>query len=337
MIRSSLLAAIILALVPGVANPQDRQAPLLRLDAKTVDRFAARTSAPMASSERLRLNAAVKAAMNFRAGMAGKPEDLLAALNPAERAILQPILAGGPGLARAFFRSSIATVGHARAAGPRFGFYNPLVDSWVILDGARTAGGGIALKKLAVVLGEELAPAPVPKSNRRPPWLLRSDLAMPSSLAIASAANIAAFERAWPPLVKSKTKTPMPKSDPALVLDRMALTGASVRSFLADPNYAAIAKRILAAIEAGDGLALAKMTGRPAADHVAPLQRINTLSAPARRTFEVRGVYRHRSGMMVAFGSPYSGNWLIFADLNTKNSKKPKLSDLVVVDLGQLR
>ena len=276
--------------------------------------------------------------MNFRAGMAGKPEDLLAALDPAERKMLRPILANGLGPARAFFRSSIATVGHARTERPRFGFYNPLVDGWVILDGMRTAKGGIALRKMAVVLGEELAPAPVPKSNHRPPWLLRTDLAMPSSLAIASAANVAAFERAWPPLVKGKAKgkKPMPKGDPALILKRMALVGASVRSLLADPAYAAIANRVLAAIEAGDGMALAKMTGRPAADHVAPLQRINTLSAPARRTFEVRGAYRHRSGMMVVFGSPYSGNWLIFADLNTQNSKKPKLSDLVVVDLGQL-
>ena len=83
-------------------------------------------------------------------------------------------------------------------------------------------------------------------------------------------------------------------------------------------------------------MALAKMTGKPAADHVAPLQRINTLSAPARRTFELRGVYRHKSGMMVALGSPYSGNWLIFADLDTGNGQKPKLSDLVAVDLGQL-
>ena len=63
---------------------------------------------------------------------------------------------------------------------------------------------------------------------------------------------------------------------------------------------------------------------------------LRALSTPARRTFELRGIYRHAVGMMMAFGSPYSGNWLIFADLDVSDSAAPRLSDIVAVDLGRL-
>jgi hypothetical protein len=141
MIRLFLLAAMTLALATGAATAQGQQALIQRLDAETVDRFAARSSAPMPVADRARLKAAIGAAINFRASMAGEPEALLAALNPDERAILQRLLAEGLGPARAFFRGSIAVVGHARAERPRFGFYKS-AGGWLGDPGWRPLGRG---------------------------------------------------------------------------------------------------------------------------------------------------------------------------------------------------
>ena len=51
MIRLFLLAAMTLALATGAATAQGQQALIQRLDAETVDRFAARSSAPMPVGE----------------------------------------------------------------------------------------------------------------------------------------------------------------------------------------------------------------------------------------------------------------------------------------------
>lgn len=336
--RSAVLVLSLALAAPVHASDRaaDPNGPLDRLDRAAVERFAARTAGQAPNGSRLRLNAVVEAAMNLRTWMAGRPEALLQALSAPERAVLAGLIGDDVGLWRGFFRGSIATLGHAMAERPRAGYYNPLVDGWVVVDFERSPGGGLRPVAVTAFPGAALAPVPADGRGVRPPWLLRRDLAMPSSLALASAANVAAFERAWPPLDEAAGGQALPADGRATVAERLALTDVAVRSFLDDPAYAAIGRQILAYIAKGDGDGLARMTDRPAAEHAMPLQRIGTLSTPARRTFELRGIYRHAGGMMMAFGSPYSGNWLIFADLDVSDSAAPRLNDVVAVDLGQL-
>ncbi len=329
------------AIALAAASVSGREAaPSFRtLDRATVEAIAQRSHRSLSDEERQELNATIKAGLDFRAWMAGNPEGLRAALTPPEAAVLDALIAAGgaPSAApwRDFFRGSIIAVGHATSERPRIGYYYPLVDGWVIGDFTRSAAGGLTLESLHVVAGNRIAETPRQFGEVRPPWLLRPDMAMPSSLALATAANMAAFERAWPPLAATAAAQPLPAPEPALIVRRLLLTATTVRSFIDDPAYMAVADGILDAIRRGDGVALMGMTGRPPASHALPVQRIGALSAPARRTFELRGIYRNRDGMSVVFGSPYSGNWLVFADLQT-GGQSPKLTDIVAVDLGQL-
>ena len=160
--KSAVLKVLLALAAPvlGLAAPVhagDLNEPLEQLDRATIERFAARTAGPAPNGSRLRLNAVVEAAMNLRIWMAGRPEELMQALSAPERAVFAGLIGDDVGLWRGFFRGSIATLGHAMAERPRAGYYNPLVDGWVVVDFERSASGGLALAAVRAFPGTALA------------------------------------------------------------------------------------------------------------------------------------------------------------------------------------
>lgn len=325
-----------IALTLGLASSATADA-LRGIDQDAVQRFEAGAS-DVSDAERRSMRRLASAALTLRTLMAADPAALRAALEEDERDVLDRLVDAEDAVASArwryFFRGSITVVGGALSKRPRLGFYNPVADAWVIAATTRSTGGGTRLTGLTVATGDQVSGRARAGEAVRPAWVLRKDLAMPTSLAFATGANVTAFERAHPTGGAEKRRRSY-RDERALVERRLDLLGVTIATFLEDRPYEAVAEKIQDAIAKGDGLALARMTERPDAPHHRALRRIKSLGAPVRGTFHLVGTFRHADGMLAAFSSPYSGKWLVFADLDT-SSGAPVVTDVVAVDLAQL-
>lgn len=325
------MRAVLLAILCLVAAPAAAEGLSDGFGPGDVRRFSDEVTAGLSAQERARLAALSETAFALRAGLAGAPDRFRARLTAAEQGILDRLIAPGDALDRArwsyFFRGSVVSIGHTFGPRPRIGFYNPLADGWAMADLAPVGSGGFALAAFE-------AGTAGGNADTRPPWTLAAGVALPSALAERTAAAIDAFEAAHPPL-DDGAPAGSPAGDAAALEARLDLLGGTVASFLADPPYRALAERILAGMAAGDAAALRGLAPDADPGAIAPLERISVLGGAVRRDFRLVGTFRHGGGMLAAFGTPHSGRWLLFADLDT-SGPAPAVTHLLLIDLGQV-
>lgn len=157
-----------LALIVALSSPARADIPAV--NPSTTESFAAQSQLMMTPAARDRFNAAVLAAWSLRAWMAGDPQGMRVLLNDRERRVLDG-LTGDKGLRQwqQFFRGSVVAVGHVTADRPRVGFYNPLIDGWLVADLTRAASGGMVLDALTPFPGAAITDVPKTALGLRPP------------------------------------------------------------------------------------------------------------------------------------------------------------------------
>ena len=336
--KMHLLAAAALSI--GCAGPALAADVNRGFDAAVVRDFATNGGAhrlpPIGPAERERLLALTKAANAFRGMMAGDIESLRAALDEDERALLGLIDDPADAIGRAvwtyFFQGSVIAIGHGMAETSRIGFYNPIVDGWILADFRRSASGGHRLAALEGALGETLRG--VRGRELEPPeWTQTPDAPLALALGRTYARAVAAFEAAYPPLAATPPQRRAGAGQTTLVRGRVLLLGSTVASLEADPAYKAAVDRLERAIAAGDPGALRALVTQKTA---VPVQRVTAVPAAVRALLRPTGAYRGPGGFTVTLGTPYTGRLVVFADLGEPaGGGEPWVDNLLLLDLAQ--
>lgn len=262
-------------------------------------------------------------------------------LDPEERALLDGVVATRDADTERdiwlyFFQGSLIYIGHGLAETNRLGYYNPMVDGWVLVDVSPSESGGLSLVGMAAVTGERIRGERIGDgrdlSAGAAVWLQDSALPLPVALARNHARTVEAFETRYPILAATEPAAlDATLADFATLRSRLMLVGATVGS-LGEPAYRATIDRLRSQIVKGDAAAIrASMSGDPPV----PLQRITGLPMPARELLRPTGFYRRAEGMTIAFGVPFTGRWVLLADFHEPlGDAPPALETILLLDLN---
>lgn len=256
-------------------------------------------------------------ANRFRILGAVEPRQLVNTFAPGNPAALAGLLNSkasqrAPGIWRYFFRQSLIHAGRIDAPVSRIGFYNPIVDGWVMTDWLWSKES-IRLAGIRVVTGESVRARGVRESVRIG-WTRPSRLSLIDRLRGATSLAGLAFAKAHP--MTGKQVPPATRSSQADAQSRLRLEArllgvlANLNSHYRDAEQASVSAALIDAIQIGDKAAL-----MPIAGDVSPqsLHAIAGLPGAMRRNLELIGNFPTPSGAVMIFGVPMMSRWMVIA------------------------
>ncbi len=282
MIRRAPLGAALIALnlAPSAWAAQDtvKISGDLGFDDKSISQFVRQHSAGNVNP--LRLDKAQLAKRDFLYGF-GNWFRLIAATDstrlrrtfaPRDKATLAQLLdtkanRDAPGIWRYFFRSSLIYVGLLESPVVRIGFYNPIVDGWVMTNWS-WRGREIKLADVQVVSGEAMRGDKVTDATHVA-WVARKQGSLTGNIRDTTGIAGFAFARAHlmlgiqPPRFRRSPKTDHSR---AVVESRLVGMLANLNQHYRSAPMTAASENLVKAVATGDTAALAPLTAS-----VAPL------------------------------------------------------------------
>lgn len=219
-----------------------------------------------------------------------------------------------------FFRGSMITIGNSASLITRIGFYNPLVDGWVMTDWLRDieVSKGPELLGIGVLPGEAIH-GELPQEGHALPWMQIADQTIPGAIAAKTQQSLTAFKELYPPVSEQSVDPILPLSrnnvGQILVEGRIATIFAN---FLNADQLAVkeATTSLLEQIRDGEFVDLQNMLN----DHPSqPLRLISNLPSMFRNQLELTGVITTSKGWALTFGVPFSGRWLLVAEYRQGN------------------
>ena len=201
--------AFCLSVPAQAANSAPQTAVGFDFDAKSVNKFIQQQKSAVTGPYRLnpgelRKRDFLYGFVNmFRVMAATNPQRLRQQYAPKQKAVLAEMLEtrayrDAPGIWPYFFRSSLIYVGLLKSPVVRVGFYNPIVDGWVITDWA-WRGRKIKLAMVRVMAGEEVRGEDVRAAKQTPRFVTRKGSLIGNLRNSVGLAGIT-FAKAWPML-----------------------------------------------------------------------------------------------------------------------------------------
>lgn len=301
------------------------------------DRAAVQRGARPSLQQQIRLRRLNTIAHLFRRVAAADTPVLTQAFAPHPPGALDALLATkwyarAPAIWRYFFRYTVIHVGRLDAPVSRVGFYNPLVDGWVIADWTWSDADEPRLWWTQVTAGETMRGEHISGADPIAWTTGRRGPVVAAQQAIV-AESAAAFASAHPALAASPP--PAFRAGPAAALDRemvelRLLVGLlHVNKHAATPEVAALTSEFLDALGAG---AEAKLAGLANGVGAQSLHRVAGLSSLQRRRLELAAWYPAPNGGIAIFAVPMVARSLILARYSTGKIAPPKIDGLVVFD-----
>lgn len=342
MDRTRLLSIPLVAAVAalGIAAGAHAAAPIDRFNADTVDAFIeieqsdASTWSRLTDEEKLQVTRLAQTGEALRRLIVVDVPGLKALLEPAHAPRLVELL-GRPDdaptvrLWQRFYEGSVLHIGNGLSEKPRIGYYNPIVDGWVMTDWRRE-GDTFALTKAWVASGERVRAQAQPAAATLG-WTAKGG-SLASALAENYRASITAFERAHPAFSWLAPADAANQQDSALVADRLGLVNWTLASLTADAGYEPALSRLRQTIASGDSAALRSLVHT---DKAMPVEWISGLSSAMRSNFRPTAVFERSDGLTVTLGVPFSGRWVLVADY-VGRGPSPELDSLVFFDLSSV-
>lgn len=313
--RPLLLGAAVVALaMPAAAeirgfNPDSVRARIGAGEATAVPSLseAARSRVP-------RLD---RTAQALRLNLARDPAALLALLDEDERATATGVLSDGSSEGwRYFFAGSTVLVGGIEAETVRVGFYNPMVDGFVLVD-LHDTGASFRLTGMQAMTGAAMRGDAV-AADAAPGWVRVRGQPAPVAMVEAAGAAAGAFERRYP--MSSNAPAPLAGTNDRLVADRSALSVSLISTVLDYPEWSTVLSAFDPRLRPDAGLAR-----HPA---VAALPEV------AQRDLRLGGVIRGESDSMATFYSPAAPRLVLFVDMKGgAGDTRPELGRAALVDV----
>ncbi len=231
-----------------------------------------------------------------------------------------------------FFRHSLIYLGHVRAPISRIGFYNPLVDGWVITDW-RHDKSDLKLIGIRVLPGEAIRGEDI-TGNAPIQWITQlTDRSIVLALQDALGRTATAFEQAYPLL---SSGPPPAITAPInrhidMVRDRLGSAVARLDALRANSGLKEAVDKLLAAVKSGDGPAIGDLfDDQP---EVSPYQFAG-LPLSFRNRLQPTGYFEIENGSLITLGAPLAGNLVMVVEYERKNKGgNPILANLGIFDL----
>lgn len=256
----------------------------------------------------------------LRLNLANDPVGLLQQLDEDERAIV--ISTFSPGLAsgwRYFFAGSLVVVGGIEAETVRVGFYNPLVDGFVLAD-LRDTGGSFRLVAMKAVSGAAMRGEKVEVGDISvPAWTRLRDVPVPIAIVEVATAGVAAFERAYP--LTADSLEPLAGASDTSIARRSGASVALLSTVVSDELWSPVLAAVDPRLQPGAGI-----SAHPA---------LAELPAPARSDLRFAGLLRGETDTTIAaFLSPAAPRLLLFVDVaGGSGNTSPTLGQAALVDV----
>ena len=257
------------------------------------------------------------------------------ALTDKDTAVLSKALDLGPAgpppaLWRSFFEGSVLALGDALAPVKRVGFYNPVVDGWVMTDWAMK-DDQLSLTVAHAVTGAVLRGEPEGE-GQMPEWTRVTDVSVVGALAQSHKKAVETFRSIHP--VASRQPPPAPQFDVHAQRRTIEVRlGALRRSLnvLGRPALMAATRQFLDALYSGSPMRLA---GLIKGGSTASVHWVNGLLTPLRDRFQPTGVMRQADALTVMFGVPENGRWVLMARYGgAADGGAPELDSVSFIDL----
>lgn len=292
-------------------------------DADSIADFVKRDSASGTDSfgftadQYARRNFLYRVANQFRVAGAIDPQRLAESFAPDNPELLAGLLDSkasrrAPGIWRYFFRQSLIYAGRVDAPVSRIGFYNPIVDGWVMTDWLWSEKT-IRLARVRIVAGESLLGRDS-RGGIRIGWTRPSRLSLIDRLRGAAGLAGLAFAKAHP--MTASTAPPATRLSPADARSQLRLEArllgvlANLNIHYQDPEKAAISTALIDAMKIGDKEALMPIAGAVSSQS---LHVIAGLPGAMRRNLELIGNFPTPSGAVMIFGMPMMSRWMVIA------------------------
>lgn len=336
----TLILSGVIASTLGAASAAFAAAPTDRFNAETVDAFIeldqseSSTWSRLSDEEKLQITRLAQTGEALRRLIVVDVPGLKALLEPAHAPRLAELL-GRPDDAQTirlwqrFYEGSVLHIGNGLSESPRIGYYNPIVDGWVMTDWQRQ-GDSFALAKAWIATGERVRAQSLP-TGVVPGWTGKGG-SLASALADNYRASVTAFERAHPAFSWLAPADVAITQDNAAVADRLSLVNWMLASLAIDAGYEPALSRLRQTIASGDAVALKSLVHT---DSAMPVEWIAGLSSAMRSTFRPTAVFERSDGLTVTFGVPFSGRWVLVADYIGRGAS-PQLESLVFFDLSSV-
>jgi hypothetical protein len=256
-------------------------------------------------------------------------------VSPVEALLTLPGLKAVPFVWRRFFRSSMIVLGRPAGVHVRAGFYNALMDLWVLTEWeavptAARSDGFVRLARAWAASGEAIRDSqavvePVPK------WTADATAVPPRALIRAVHASLRAFD------YLDAAGIP-PGWDAAFSWEAEYRTGLATRLLDAagsllyadsEPLRTPI-NQLLAAIRTARAFEFAQAFPRLGGFDA---QVLDQLPASWRERFEVTAIAPTDAGPVVTFGIPGAGRWVLMSQLGIEQGS-PVVRQLILLDLG---
>lgn len=283
-----------------------------------------------------RFETVVTAAAKVHDGLSGDVSALRAKMGAeSSKAInmLIPESAGKEAVAEAtatwnsFFASAVTLVGGGLSDAPVVGYYNPLVDSWVLASFKRD-GKTITLTSLIPVSGDSLratAHTALPESTKYKTPVLET---------YHASAN--AFEKVFPP-VSSKSQSinvANRQQEYSLVTQRIIKMDGIVAMETKRPEVASAISKFQSAAAKGNALEMRELF--TAGKTTTPPEWLASVSAPVRKTLKPAAMFKNGNSMQVAFVSSTASRVVVLVDMKDSNEKAPMFKDIIVSDYAYI-
>lgn len=232
-----------------------------------------------------------------------------------------------------FFSGVLPAFGYLSGPITLVGFYNPIVDSWVLTDWAWTFEGPQQLLGIRILPGEALRGEP-PSEKNRIPWTQAKTKGMITVLQEYTTQSLESFRNRYPLNSAEHTgfgPTPPPDSiGQVLVEGRLAVMLASLVPLM-DSELQESTQTLLSVLRSGEYSQLYQLTNGTSSS---PLRRIAGLPSIIRNYIEPTCLLATQTGFLMVLGLPYSGRWVLLAEfLSDQESQAPQLERLDVFDL----
>lgn len=222
-----------------------------------------------------------------------------------------------------FVQGSVVLVGRGLSDKPVLGFYNPLVDGWLLL-GLKRDGNELYGNDLIAVTGAKLrqqAGVAGRKANH-----------VPSPILANFVNSSAAFDKLHPATSRSGGTLPAgsDEADYAAILERTLKLKRARAQALRDPKVASALNRFEEAVQEGDAATLRAMFPNTT---TRPPEWVAGIAAPVRRSLQPVAVFKHGDNVQVAYVSEVAGRMLVLVDLEPGSAE---FVDIIVSDYAVL-
>ncbi|MFN4089088.1 MAG: hypothetical protein ACK4QW_08610 [Alphaproteobacteria bacterium] len=313
LIRAACAAAIVCMVPPASAEIRGFNPDTVR---DAIGRIAPSPTAELSAVARARVARLDRTAQALRLNLANDPVALLAALDDDERRIAVDALASGTVDGwRYFFAGAVVLVGGIESQTVRVGYYNALVDGFILAD-LQDTGGSFRLAAMQARSGDTLRGEPGP-AGANPAWMRTEGIPAPVAMVEAAAAASRGFALANPPLA---TALPTLVSGSEQVVGERATTSvAMIATVVASPAWSGALAPIDPRLLPGLG------TERHAA--------VAALPEAARQDLRLAGLLRRAGGSTAAFHSPATPRLILFVDVAEPADAPPALGSAALVDI----